>query len=104
GTAADEAGNDLGERVEACAAGLAGGDLVADVPRRQLCIPAGDAGARHAGLVRLAVAVPAVEALLPGFAVSATLAPGRPVQLEHVVVDLERPVRVEAEDLLGDAD
>ncbi len=101
GAAAHEPGHLVDQCLEAGAAGLAGGDLVAGRPRRQGVLPAGQPSEVDGRLVGLAVAVPRGQPLLPRLAGLAAPASGGPVEVEHVVGHPERLVGRQAQDLLG---
>jgi hypothetical protein len=101
GAAAHEARHDVDQGLQARTAGLAGGDLGADLEARQRVLPSGQALGGDAGLVGGPVAVPGGEALVPRLPRVAAPASGGPVHLEHVVGDPERLRGRQAQDLLG---
>ncbi len=109
GRAAPQLRQDGGERVEHLAGRLAGGDaLLVGVEGRQRLGPAGGQLAATQAVQQLgALGVglgPGLVLLVPGSARGGTALAQRPGVLEHLCVDLERLVGVEAEDLLGRSD
>ena len=101
GAAAHEPGHDVAHGVDTRLAGLAGGDLLARLPRGQLGLPPVEPPALEAGLELGPVALPGVEGLLPRALEALAPRNGFAVHGQHIVGDPERLVRWQAEDLLG---
>src|SRR5205085_7810706 len=104
GATADEAGDHVAHGVDAVAAGHPGGDALPGLPGRQLGLPPLEAPPAQTGLELGAVAVPALERLLPLAPEALPAGDGLAVQLEDLVGDPERLLWGKAEDLLGDLD
>src|SRR5207253_5203587 len=102
--AGHQAGHDISDGVDAIVARHAGRHLRPRLPRRQLRLPTLDPSPLETGIELAAIALPAVETLLPGAPQPLAPRDGLAVHGEDFVGDVEAGVGREPQDLLGGAD